>query len=87
MRATAAVFEMTLDRRGNGECGFGGGGSGGPSGGGLPSFNSKWSLYDEKYVLSGKGIYNPKAPQSWLQDLRDYVAGRMADLDAILDWA
>ena len=87
MRATATVFGMTPDRRGSGDGGFGGGGSGGPSGGWVPSFNGKWSLYDEKYVLSGKGIYNPKAPQSWLQDLRDYHAGRSANLDAVLDWA
>ena len=40
-----------------------------------------------KYVLSRKGIYNPKVPQSWLQELRDYLGSRSADLDAILDWA
>ena len=42
---------------------------------------------DEKYVLSGNGVYNPKAPQFWLQDLRDYLAGCSADFDAVLDWA
>ena len=26
-------------------------------------------------------------PQSWLQGLRDYLAGRSIDLDAILNWA
>ena len=31
-------------------------------------------------------MYNSKAPQSRLQDLRDYLAGRSADLDAILNW-
>ena len=31
-------------------------------------------------------MFNPKVPQSWLQDLRDYLAGRSADLDAILNW-
>ena len=44
-------------------------------------------MYDEKYVLSGKGTYNAKAPQSWLQDLCDYLAGRSIDLDLILNWA
>ena len=95
MRATAAIFWMTPERRGNGDGGFGGGGSGGPSGGGLrgPSggglggFGGKWSLYDEKYVLSGKGAHNPKSPQTWLQDLHDYLAGRSPDLDPVLDWA
>ena len=37
--------------------------------------------------MSGKGTYNANAPQSWLQDLRDYLAGRSIDLDAILSWA
>ena len=78
---------MTPERRGNGDGGFGGGGPGGLSGGGSPSFNGKWALYDEKYVLSGKGVFNAKAPQSWLQDLRNDLAGRSADLDAVLDWA
>ena len=50
-------------------------------------FGGRWSLYDEKYVLSGKGTYNGKAPQSWLQDVRDYLAGRSSDLDLILAWA
>ena len=36
--------------------------------------------------MSGKGMYNSKALQSWLQDLRDCLAGRSADLDAILSW-
>ena len=40
-------------------------------------------MYDEKYVLSGKAV-NPKSPQTWLHDLRDYLAGRSADLDKIL---
>ena len=44
-------------------------------------------MYDEKCVLSGKGTYNANAPQSWLQDLRDYLAGRSIDLDLILNWA
>ena len=93
MPAMMTVFGGT-----GGDGGFGGGGSGGPTGGGgfggtgpgCPSggrFGGRWSLYDEKYVLSGKGTYNAKAPQSWLQDLRDYLTGRSIDLDAILTWA
>ena len=31
-------------------------------------------------------MYNAKAPRSWLQDLRDYLAGRSINLDAILNW-
>ena len=37
--------------------------------------------------MGGKGAYNAKALQSWLQDLRDYLAGRSIDLDVILNWA
>ena len=51
------------------------------------SLTGKWSQYNEKYVLSGKGTYNPKSPQTWLQDLCDYLAGRSADLDLVFDWA
>ena len=62
-----------------------------PTGGGSPSLSrpgdGRWSLYDEKFVLSGKGVFNAKAPQSWLQDIRDYLAGRSIDLDNVLDWA
>ena len=94
MPATTRMFGGT-----GGDGGFGGGGSGSPAGGGAgfggtgpggPSgggFGGRWSLYDEKYVLSRKGAYNAKPPQSWLQDLRDYFVGRSIDLDAILNWA
>ena len=44
-------------------------------------------MNDEKYVLGGKGAYNAKAPQSWFQDLHDYLAGCSIDLDGILNWA
>ena len=81
-----------------GDGGFGGGGPGGPTAGGgvggvgiggtnSGGFRSRSSLYDKKYVLNRKGTYNAKAPQSWLQDLRDYLAGRSIDLDLILNWA
>ena len=46
----------------------------------------KWALHDEKYVLAGKGAYQPKSPQLWLQDVRDYLAGRCSDMDRVLDW-
>ena len=59
----------------------------GGDGGGRSGFGGKWYLYDEKYVLSGKGTFDHKAPQQWLQTLRDYLAGRCNDLDAILEWA
>jgi hypothetical protein len=45
-----------------------------------------WSLYDEKYLLNGKGLYDSKQPQLWLQTLRDYLAGRSAEMDKVLDW-
>ena len=39
-----------------------------------------------KYILSGKVEYDSRRPQEWLQSLRDYVAGRTAKLDPLLDW-
>ena len=47
----------------------------------------RWALYDEKFVLSGKGGYDPKSPQTWLQSTRDYLAGSTDEFDAVLDWA
>ena len=58
-----------------------------PRGGVAPSSGGRWSLYDEKYGLNGKGVFNAMAPQSWLQDLRDDRAGRSANFDAVFDWA
>ena len=48
--------------------------------------SSRWYLYDEKFVMSGKGKYDAKRSQEWLQAIRDYVAGRTAELDPLLDW-
>ena len=70
MHATTRVYSDTGGDGGfggsgpggpTGSGGFGGSGLGGPSGGG---FGGRWSLCDEKYVLSGKGAYNAKAPKS-----------------------
>ena len=89
-RATQPVhFGVGLPNRG-GDSGGGFGGFGGPGGSGVGvrgfGFGGRnWQLHDEKYVLSGKGVYNPISSQTWLQDLRDYLAGRSADLDNILD--
>ena len=44
---------------------------------------AKWAMYDEKYVLAGKGAYEPKSPRFWLQDVRDYLAGRCSDMGAV----
>ena len=90
MNATAAVFGTTPDRGGAGGQGFGGQGGTGPGGqrgGGAAKPGGRWSLYDEQYVLSGKGVFNAKAPQTWLQELRDYLAGRSVCLDNVLDLA
>ena len=46
---------------------FGGSGGAGPTGqtgGGTANPGGRWSLYDEKFVLSGKGVFNAKAPQT-----------------------
>ena len=46
----------------------------------------KFQLYDEKFVLSGKGSYDARKPQIWLLSLRNYLAGRHEEMDPILDW-
>ena len=46
----------------------------------------RWQLYNEKYVLSGKGNYDGRKPQIWLLTLRNYLAGRNEELDTVLDW-
>ena len=33
-----------------------------------------------------KSAYRPKVPQSWFNDLRDYLAGRNPDLDKLFRW-
>jgi hypothetical protein len=57
--ATARTFGGTEGDGGNGGGGHGGPTGGGPTGGGglggTGGFGGRWSLYDEKYVLSGKG--------------------------------
>ena len=47
----------------------------------------RWAVYDEKIILSGKGGYDLKSPQTWLQSARAYSAGRTEELDAVLDWS
>lgn len=37
-------------------------------------------------MLSGDGKYSASKPQSWLKDVRDYLAGRTSDMDALLNW-
>ena len=37
-------------------------------------------------LARGKGVYNTKSPQLWLQAIRDYMAGRHSDKDPLLDW-
>ena len=31
-------------------------------------------------------MYDSQSPQTWMQGLRDYVAGRTSEMDGILDW-
>ena len=47
----------------------------------------KWLLYDEKTIATGSYSYDAKNPQTWLQMIRDYVAGRTPEVDPILMWA
>ena len=45
---------------------------------------SEWeALYDEKIHLSDKLKYDAKKPECWLQDVKDYIAGRSPDLDQL----
>ena len=37
-------------------------------------------------TMKREGRYNHIKPQSWLQDVRDYVAGRIPEMDPLLDW-
>ena len=30
--------------------------------------------------------YNGKNPLEWMQDIRDYVAGRTEEIDSVLNW-
>ena len=58
-------------------------------GAGVSGAGVKWLLYDEKFILHpslDKVKYNPKNPLEWMQDIRDYVAGRTEELDSILNW-
>ena len=45
----------------------------------------RWALHDEKHVLSGKGLYDSKSPQLWLHSIEDYLAGRNAEMDPLLE--
>ena len=92
---------MIPDQHGTGgDGGFGGGGPGGPNGsGGFGSggsgpggqnggvFGGRWSLHDEKYVLSGKGAYTAKAPSPGFRTCATISLGRSINLDLILNWA
>ena len=41
----------------------------------------RWRLYDEKILMGEKHMYDSKSPQTWMQGLRDYVAGRTSEID------
>ena len=48
--------------------------------------SGRFMLYDEKVHISNKYTYDSKRPEVWLQDVRDYVAGRTRELDQLLLW-
>ena len=64
---------------------------GSPGGGDMDSKpKGEWKLYDEKYITPPAlsiNKYDPKSPMEWLQGIKDYVAGRCEELDALLNWA
>ena len=46
----------------------------------------RFVLYDEKVHANNKYLYDGKRPEVWLSDVRDYIAGRTRELDALLLW-
>ena len=44
-----------------------------------------WKLYDEKYLFQQGSMYSGKDASGWLLSLRDYLAGRTAELDRLFD--
>ena len=51
--------------------------------------DSKWKLYDEKFILPpvlASNRYDGRKPLEWLQDIRDYMAGRHEEMDSLLNW-
>ena len=51
--------------------------------------NDRWKLYDEKFILPpvlATNKYDGRKPLEWLQDIRDYVAGRCDEMDPLLNW-
>ena len=46
--------------------------------------NGRFLLYDENVHMSNKYSYDAKRPEVWLSDVRDYMAGRTRELDALL---
>ena len=56
------------------------------TGGQLRAFgNDRWKLYDEKYLFQPTSAYSGKDGAGWLFSLRDYLAGRTAELDRLFD--
>ena len=48
--------------------------------------NDRWKLYDEKYLFQPTNAYSGKDGAGWLLSLRDYFAGRTAELDRRFDF-
>ena len=46
-----------------------------------------WRMYEEKKLTDDKIMYDKKKPLEWMQDLKDYLAGRTPEMDRVLDWA
>jgi hypothetical protein len=44
-----------------------------------------WKLYDEKYLFQTSSAFTGKDGSGWLLSLRDYLAGRTAELDRLFD--
>ena len=48
--------------------------------------SGRWLLFDEKVHINGKLTYDSRKPATWLQDVRDYIAGRTLELDQLIEW-
>ena len=52
----------------------------------MVKLGGRFLLYDEKFIMGNSLRYSKAAAQAWMQKVKDYVAGRHSDMDAIFAW-
>ena len=55
--------------------------------GGALAFEVPLVFCYERTLLVGSPTYSLASPHTWFQGVCDYVAGRISEMDRILDWA